>query len=287
MRLFSLVPGLIVLTILSATASAQKAALNDSIDSRAEAAWQDALQIWEWAEPGYQEARSAALLAGRLEASGFIVERGVAGIPTAFVATIGSGEPILGILGEFDALPGLSQQAVSFRRLREGGTYGHGCGHHLFGVASASAAIALGEQIRAGKLKGTVRYYGCPAEEGGSAKVFLVQAGLFKDCDAVLHWHPGSRNAAGDRSSLARIAAKFRFHGKAAHAATKVLAKESSAPLSLVSVSSEISPSSRMAARMSPWSARSALNIPASKRVTASTGIGSDSTGPRSHANGA
>ncbi|MCA9060759.1 MAG: amidohydrolase, partial [Planctomycetaceae bacterium] len=125
-----------------------------------------------------------------------------------------------GILGEYDALPGLSQQAEPSRLPREdNNSYGHGCGHHLFGAASMSAVMAIADQIKAGTLKGTIRFYGCPAEEGGGAKVFLVQAGLFRDCDAVLHWHPGSRNAAGDRSSLARIAVKFQFHGQAAHAA--------------------------------------------------------------------
>src|SRR5690606_13737844 len=133
--------------------------------------------------------------------------------------SFGTGKPVIGILGEYDALPGLSQDAVPYRQPRDESTCGHACGHHLFGVASASAAIAIAEQIKAGTLKGTVRFYGCPAEEGGSAKVFLAQAGLFKDCDAVLHWHPSDVNAAGDRSSLARIAVKFRFRGKAAHAA--------------------------------------------------------------------
>src|SRR5690606_8057334 len=102
---------------------------------------------------------------------------------------------------------------------REPGGNGHGCGHHLFGVASASAAIALADEIKAGNLHGTVRFYACPAEEGGAAKVFMVRDGLFNDCDAALHWHPGSRNAAGDATCLARVAAKFRFHGKSAHAA--------------------------------------------------------------------
>jgi aminobenzoyl-glutamate utilization protein B len=154
-----------------------------------------------------------------LENAGFTIERGVAEIPTAFTATFGSGKPVIGILGEYDALPGLSQRAVPYREPAVPGGYGHGCGHHLFGVASASASLALAEQMRAGQLRGTLRFYGCPAEEGGSAKVFLVLAGLFEDCDAVLHWHPGDRNAAGDRSSLARMAVKFRFHGKSAHAA--------------------------------------------------------------------
>jgi aminobenzoyl-glutamate utilization protein B len=178
-----------------------------------------AQKIWGWAEPGYQEKRSAALLAETLETAGFKVERGVAKIPTAFTATIGSGKPVIGILGEYDALPGLSQQAVPIRQLRPETTYGHGCGHHLFGVASVSACLALGEQIRAGKITGTLRFYGCPAEEGGAAKVFMTRAGLFHDCDVVLHWHPGNRNAAGDSSCLARMAVKFRFHGTSAHAA--------------------------------------------------------------------
>ncbi|MBI3861877.1 MAG: amidohydrolase [Planctomycetia bacterium] len=200
-------------------ALAQKSAMSDSIRKREAVSWDAALKIWRWAEPGYQETKSSALLAGMLEEAGFKIEKKVAGIPTAFTATFGNGTPIIGIVGEFDALPGLSQEAVPYRQPRAEGTYGHACGHHLFGVASASAAIAVAEQIAGGQIKGTVRYYGCPAEEGGAAKVFMVQAGLFADCDAVLHWHPGNRNAAGDVSSMARIAAKFRFHGKAAHAA--------------------------------------------------------------------
>ena len=204
---------------LPAREPGQKTALYQSINQRDAQTWEAALKIWEWAEPGYQETRSSALLAQRLEQAGFRVKRQVAGIPTAFTAEFGEGRPVIGILGEYDALPGLSQQAVPQRAVREGVSYGHACGHHLFGAASMSAAIAIAEQIRAGHLKGTVRFYGCPAEEGGSGKVFMVQAGLFRDCAAVLHWHPGSSNAAGDRSSLARMAVKFRFHGKAAHAA--------------------------------------------------------------------
>jgi len=209
----------VVLLSLSAAAVAQKSELAKSVNRRDEATWKAARQIWEWAEPGYQETRSAALLSQMLEDAGFRVERGVAEIPTAFVATFGRGKPVIGIMGEYDALPGLSQESVPERSPRATGSYGHACGHHLFGAASASAAIAIAEQIRAGKLKGTVRFYGCPAEEGGSGKVFMVRAGLFADCDVAVHWHPSSRNAAGDRSSLARMAVKFRFHGQAAHAA--------------------------------------------------------------------
>ena len=221
MKQSSLLPGFAILFLLTPTnpAHAQKANLYRSIEIRNEESWQAALQIWNWAEPGYQESRSSKLLAEMLENRGFEVKRGVADIPTAFTATFGSGKPVIGILGEFDALPGLTQQAVPYREANPKLTYGHGCGHHLFGVASASASIAIAEQIQAGKIKGTVRFYGTPAEEGGSAKVFMVQAGLFKDCDAVLHWHPSHRNAAGDRSSLARMAVKFRFRGKSAHAA--------------------------------------------------------------------
>ena len=196
-----------------------KPSLYKSIDSRRDATWQAALKIWGWAEPGYQETKSSALLSGLLEQAGFEMRRGVAGIPTAFTATFGEGKPVIGILAEFDALPGLSQQAIPRQAVRDGVGYGHGCGHHLFGAASMSAAIAIAEQIKSGRLKGTVRFYGCPAEEGGSGKVFMVRAGLFDDCDAVLHWHPGSTNSAGDRSSLARMAVKFRFRGQAAHAA--------------------------------------------------------------------
>ena len=200
-------------------ALAQLGPLDESINARADASWEQALKIWGWAEVGYHEDRSAALLADSLQAAGFRVERGVAGIPTAFVASFGSGKPVIAILGEYDALPGLAQENVAERRPRPGVSAGHACGHHLFGVASASASIALAEQLRSGALRGTLRYYGCPAEEGGSAKAFLVRAGLFNDCDAVLHWHPSSRNTAGDESSQARIAVKFRFRGKSAHAA--------------------------------------------------------------------
>jgi aminobenzoyl-glutamate utilization protein B len=200
-------------------ALAQQSPLDLSINARADVSWEQALKIWGWAEVGYHEDRSAALLADSLQAAGFRVERGVAGIPTAFIATVGSGKPVIAILGEYDALPGLAQETVPERKPRKGATAGHACGHHLFGVASASASIALAEQLRSGALRGTLRYYGCPAEEGGSAKAFLVRAGLLNDCDSVLHWHPASRNSAGDESSQARIAVKFRFRGKSAHAA--------------------------------------------------------------------
>jgi len=211
---------LLAVALVPAAASAQKEAVVKAAGDAAEAHWPTALKIWEWAEPGYQETKSAAALADAAEKAGFTVKRGVAGIPTAFTAEFGKGKPVIGILGEYDALPELSQGTDPFRKPRDGGNgYGHACGHHLFGVASLSASIAVAGQIRAGTIQGTVRFYGCPAEEGGAAKAFMTRAGLFADCDAVLHWHPSSRNTAGDASCLARIAVKFRFHGTAAHAA--------------------------------------------------------------------
>lgn len=216
MRLLSV----LALLALPASTFAQKETAIKSAAAHADANWGTALKIWEWAEPGYQEKKSADALAEVAEKAGFKVTRGVAKIPTAFTAEFGSGKPVIGILGEFDALPELSQEAVPFRQPRKGGNgYGHACGHHLFGTASLAASIAIAEQIKDGKLKGTVRFYMCPAEEGGAAKVFMTRAGLFDDCDTVLHWHPNARNAAGDASCLARIAVKFRFHGVAAHAA--------------------------------------------------------------------
>lgn len=177
-----------------------------------------ALQIWNWAELGYKETESAALLSKTLEAAGFTVTRGVAGIPTAFVATYGSGAPVIGILAEYDALPGLSQEAVSEKKPIAGKAGGHGCGHHLFGTASVAAAIEIKNLLESGKLKGTIKLYGTPAEEGGSGKVYLVREGLFKDVDAVLHWHPGSENSVTMTSALANSSAKFRFYGTSAHA---------------------------------------------------------------------
>lgn len=213
----ALIGGLVLLAIPH-LATAGKPQMSESVAKRAEPCWNAAQQIWNWAESGYQEHKSSALLADMLEQAGFRVERGVADIPTSFVATFGSGTPVIGILAEYDSLPGLSQQAIPQQSPAVAGANGHGCGHHLFGVASVSAAIAIAERIAAGEMKGTIRCYGCPAEEGGSGKVYMVRAGLFKDCDVVLHWHPGDTNAAGDSSCLARVAAKFRFHGKSAHA---------------------------------------------------------------------
>ncbi|MDP1571365.1 MAG: amidohydrolase [Vicinamibacterales bacterium] len=177
-----------------------------------------AMRIWSLAEVGYQEEASSALLQDQLRAAGFTVTAGVAGIPTAFVATWGRGAPVIGIVGEFDALPGLSQAAVPERRpLVENGP-GHGCGHHLFGTASTAAAIAVKDWLAAGTRTGTIRFYGTPAEEGGAGKVYMARAGLFEDVDVVVGWHAGDRNAVSSASSLANVNAKFRFRGIPAHA---------------------------------------------------------------------
>ena len=180
---------------------------------------QVARQIWEFAEVGYREIRSSALLQGELRAAGFKVETGVAGMPTAFVAGHGTGRPVIAILAEFDALPGITQDAVPERRPIGGRDAGHACGHHLFGAGSVAAAVAVKEWMESTRTRGTRRVYGTPAEEGGAGKVYMVRAGLFKDVDAVLHWHADDENDASPDTSLSNKSAKFRFHGQSAHAA--------------------------------------------------------------------
>lgn len=175
-------------------------------------------QIWDFAEVGYQEEKSSLLLQEQLKKEGFDVKAGVAGIPTAFVATYGSGKPVIGILGEYDALPGLATEAKPDFTPIPNQKGGHGCGHNLFGTASVAAAVEVKNWLKAGH-PGTVKIYGCPAEEGGAGKVYMVREGLFNDVDVVLHWHPGAQNAADAGTSLANKNAKFRFRGIAAHAA--------------------------------------------------------------------
>ncbi len=177
-------------------------------------------KIWEWAEVGYKENQSSELLATSLEAEGFTVERGVAGIPTAFVAKWRQGDgPTIAILGEFDALPGINQDAVPDRSPIEGKGAGHACGHNLFGAGSLTAAISVKEWLERTGTPGEIRFYGTPAEEGGSGKVYMVRAGLFDDVDITIHWHADDENSAAARTSLANRSAKFRFSGLSAHAA--------------------------------------------------------------------
>jgi aminobenzoyl-glutamate utilization protein B len=212
-------PALSLLAYLAPDLAAQEPSSTASIDARAERYGQVARQIWELAEVGYQEAESSALLRGELAEAGFAIETGVAGMPTAFVATYGSGTPVIGILAEYDALPGISQDvAVERKPLIEGGA-GHACGHHLFGTGSVAAAIAVKEWLESSGQGGTIRLYGTPAEEGGAGKVYMVRDGLFEDVDLVLHWHPGDENSAAAETSLANKSAKFRFRGYSAHAA--------------------------------------------------------------------
>ena len=177
-------------------------------------------EIWRYAEVGFQEFQSAKALERFLEEEGFTVQKGVAGIPTAFVATYGSGKPAIGFLGEYDALFDLSQQAGSTdRALFENGTAGHGCGHNELGVGSLAAALAVKDYMQQHGLAGTVAYYGCPAEEDGSGKMFMAKAGIFDGLDGALTWHPSSKNAVDGCSSLACIGVLYRFHGRATHAA--------------------------------------------------------------------
>lgn len=178
-----------------------------------------ARQIWELAEVGYLEEKSSALLQQELRAAGFRITAGVAGEPTAFVAEYGSGKPVIAVLGEFDALPGLSQAAVPTKQPLKAGAAGHACGHHLFGTASAAAAIAIKQWMVANNVKGTIRMVGTPAEEGGSGKVYMVRDGVFNDVDAVIAWHPGDDNSAISGGTMANISGKFRFRGVSAHAA--------------------------------------------------------------------
>ncbi len=190
-----------------------------SIQSDYDAYKKLALEIWDYAELGYKENRSSALLAKTLEENGFSIESGVAGMPTSFVATYGSGSPVIGVLAEYDALPGISQDNSPTRTPVEGKMNGQACGHHLFGAAAVATGIAIKQQLESGKLKGTIRVYGTPAEEGGNGKSYMVREGLFNDVDAVLHWHPWDKTGVIGTSTLANKTAKFRFRGIASHAA--------------------------------------------------------------------
>ncbi|MCC6289849.1 MAG: amidohydrolase [Chitinophagaceae bacterium] len=214
---------------ISLTLFAQKKKATDSaaklkdeavqdIQSNADLYKKNAMDIWGFAEVGYKEVKSSALHQQTLKENGFTIESGVAGIPTAFVASYGIGKPVVGILAEFDALPGMSQEAIPEKKAIDGKNAGHACGHHLFGTASVAAGIAIKKLIEEKKITGTVKVFGCPAEEGGSGKVYMVRAGLFNDVDAVIHWHPGDDNEVTMTSALANKSAKFRFKGIAAHA---------------------------------------------------------------------
>lgn len=194
-------------------------AITERVDARFETTEDVALSLWDWAEVGYQEERSSALLQAELREAGFEIEAGIAGIPTAFVATYGSGGPVIAILAEVDALPGINQSASASRAPIDGKAAGHACGHNLFAAGSLTAALSVRDWLEATGTAGTVRLYGTPAEEGGSGKVYMVRAGLFDDVDFALHWHADDENSAAAQTSLANRSAKFRFAGISAHAA--------------------------------------------------------------------
>jgi aminobenzoyl-glutamate utilization protein B len=179
-----------------------------------------ALELWRHSEIALRELESAEMLAGVLEAEGFTVERGVAGMPTAFVASFGEGAPVLGILAEFDALPGIGNAVVPRREPRaDGHAHGHGCGHNLFGAASVTAAIALKRTLAELGISGTVRLFGSPAEETVVGKVYMARDGVFAGVDAVLEWHPDLETKVGNNTALAMNNFEVEFRGQAAHGA--------------------------------------------------------------------
>lgn len=177
-------------------------------------------EIWEFAETRFEEFKSSELLCEILEEEGFVATKGIADMETAFVASFGSGKPVISFLGEFDALYGLSQEAgIAEKKPVSDGGKGHGCGHNALGAGALAAAIAVKEYIKVNNIQGTVRYYGCPGEESGSGKAYIARAGYFKDVDAALTWHPGSTNSVMSCNFLASISAYFKFKGISSHAA--------------------------------------------------------------------
>jgi len=223
-----LIIGLVLLPL--AANSADPIDINQFLDSRYSQTVDIAQKLWDYAEVGYKEERSSDLLQATLAAEGFEIEAGVAGIPTAFVASYTNARaasessatrsPVIGILAEYDALPGITQDALPTRSPMEEKRAGHACGHNLFGAGSVGAAIAVKHWLEETGNPGTIRLYGTPAEEGGSGKVYMVRAGLFEDVDVVLHWHAADRNTAAAASSLANRSAQFRFRGLSAHASS-------------------------------------------------------------------
>lgn len=209
--------------LLTFGASAQKMTSNKkaiiaSVEKHEKALIDISNNIWALAETAFEETQSSKILADYAEQQGFTVERGVAGMPTAFVATYGSGSPVISVLGEFDALPGISQKAQPTKEALNEGAAGHGCGHNLFGAGSLGAAIAVKELIEAGKIKGTVKFMGTPSEEKFFGKIWMVREGVWNDVDVNVSWHPSASTKADVQSSLALVDFKIEFFGQAAHA---------------------------------------------------------------------
>lgn len=207
------------LVAVAASPSANKRAAVASIDAHAADLTELSDKIWAYAETALREHKSSKLLADYAEAKGFKVTRTVSGMPTAFIATYGSGRPIIGIMGEYDALPGISQKAIAEKSPLVEGAGGHGCGHNMFGAASLGAALAIKEQIEAGNLKGTIVFYGTPAEEAVGGKTYMARDGVFNDVDVMLAWHPSDDSAADTVTSQAMVSLYVNFKGQAAHAA--------------------------------------------------------------------
>ncbi len=214
---------LYVLSMITLSVSAQKLSKNKqaviaAVEKHEKELIRISDEIWSVAETAFEETQSAEILASYAEKNGFKVDRGVAGMPTAFVATYGSGSPVISVLGEFDALPGLSQKTEPTKNPLNEGEPGHGCGHNMFGAASLGAAIAIKEQIEAGKIKGTVKFMGTPSEEKFFGKIWMVREGLWDDVDVNISWHPAAEMKADVQSSLALVDFKIEFFGQAAHA---------------------------------------------------------------------
>lgn len=201
------------------TVNPNKTTVIQSIDKHQQELISVSDKIWAYAETALRENKSSKELADYAEVQGFRLKRGVAGMPTAFTAEYGSGKPIIGIMGEFDALPGISQKAQPTKEALNPGAAGHGCGHNLFGAGSLGAAVAIKELMQQGKLKGTIRFYGTPAEESVGGKIYMARDGLFADLDVCLDWHPDVEIAASTQSSQAMVDFIVEFKGKAAHAA--------------------------------------------------------------------
>jgi aminobenzoyl-glutamate utilization protein B len=219
MRPLAIVLALLLASLAQPRAQSDpKAAAVGWIDANASTLARVNRNIWEWAETGLEETKSSQELQDLLRANGFAVEAGVAGMPTAFVASFGSGSPTIGILAEFDALPGLSQDATAERKSRPEVMAGHGCGHSVFGTASSAAAIAIKQALASGAIKGTVKLFGTPAEETGIGKTYMLREGLFTGVDTILSWHAGDSTAASWDYSKAMVSVKFRFEGLPSHA---------------------------------------------------------------------
>jgi len=214
-----LLPALLPLALPICAGAAEADDVMKFVDSRYEQTSALARDLWEFAEVGYQEVKSSTLVKETLAAEGFEIESGIAGIPTAFVASFGNEGPVIAILAEYDALPGINQDDIPTRSPIHGKLAGQACGHNLFGAGSVGAAIAVKHWLEQTGKPGVIRLVGTPAEEGGSGKVYLVRAGAFDDVDVAIHWHADDENWAGARGSLANRSAKFRFRGVSAHAA--------------------------------------------------------------------